>query len=112
MQSSLPKDLVPLGASTLLMIISTSCSIFLAVGQTVFSNALSSILLSSPAVPPYLLDQILSVGAINIDTAISPQYLPTVIDAYERAVSQIFVCTNHFFPNFYTSLARILIDLP
>ncbi|KAK2592796.1 hypothetical protein QQS21_009500 [Conoideocrella luteorostrata] len=32
MQSSLPQDLVPIGASTLLAVISTSCAIFIAIG--------------------------------------------------------------------------------
>ncbi|KAI1859400.1 hypothetical protein JX265_010403 [Neoarthrinium moseri] len=42
MQTSLPQDLVPLGASTLLSVISTSCAIFMAIGQAVFQQRLRS----------------------------------------------------------------------
>lgn len=40
MQASLPQDLVPLGSSTLLTVISASCSIFTAIGQAVFQRRL------------------------------------------------------------------------
>ncbi|KAH9984224.1 major facilitator superfamily domain-containing protein [Xylariaceae sp. FL0662B] len=45
LQSSMPKDIVPISSSTLLTFISISCSVFLALGQLVFQNRLLSNLL-------------------------------------------------------------------
>ncbi|KAI0889803.1 major facilitator superfamily domain-containing protein [Annulohypoxylon maeteangense] len=88
MQASLPKELVPIGATTLLTIISTSCSVFLAVGQTVFQSALRINL--APIVSSNTIDAIISAGATNVGSVVDAQDLPSVIKAYGKAVTQVF----------------------
>ncbi|KAI8966713.1 major facilitator superfamily domain-containing protein [Daldinia sp. FL1419] len=88
MQASLPKSIVPLGASTLLLIISTSCAIFLAVGQAVFDTALRSTL--APILPPDAVEVVLSVGATDVRSVVDASDLPAVISAYSKAITQVF----------------------
>ncbi|KAI0099778.1 major facilitator superfamily domain-containing protein [Nemania sp. FL0031] len=88
MQASLPKDLVPLGASNLLAIISTSCAVFLALGQAIFQHQMKSNLAS--VVPSDVVNAVISAGATNIGSVVSPQYLPLVIAEYGKAATQVF----------------------
>ena len=89
MQASLPRDLVPIGATTLLFGISTSCAVFLAIGQAVFETRLSAQL--SQVVPADVVARVLSVGATDIRSVVSSQNLPGVINAYSSAVTQLWV---------------------
>ncbi|KAI1842438.1 hypothetical protein JX266_011333 [Neoarthrinium moseri] len=70
MQTSLPQDLVPLGASTLLSVISTSCAIFMAIGQA--------------------RDDIIDSGVTHLDTLVDPSILRDVVDKYSLSVTQVF----------------------
>lgn len=88
-QASLPPDLVPLGATTLLFVISASCAIFLAVGQAVFQERLAVGLIQ--VVSPEVVKEILSVGATGIRSIIDAEDLPAVIEAYSKATTQVFV---------------------
>ncbi|KAI2619591.1 MFS general substrate transporter [Hypoxylon sp. NC1633] len=88
MQASLPTDLVPLGATTLLAIISTSCTIFTAIGQAVFQRRLMANL--SDIVPPEVVRDIISAGATNLGSVVDPAVLPTVIQEYGKSVTQVF----------------------
>ena len=92
MQASLPKELVPIGAATLLTIISTSCSIFLAVGQAVFQSSLRTNL--APIVSSDTIDAIISVGATNVGSVVDAQDFPLVIQAYGKAITQVFVSSR------------------
>lgn len=91
MQASLPKDLVPLGATTLLTIISTSCAIFLAIGEAVFQRNLAAYL--SEVTTPDIVQDIISGGATNIGSVVNGADLPAIINAYSKAVTQVFVST-------------------
>ncbi|KAF1940885.1 MFS general substrate transporter [Clathrospora elynae] len=88
MQASLPMDLVPLGASNLLMVISTSCAIFLAIGQAVFQDRLAMNL--SGVVSPDTVNELVSVGATRIREVTSTIDLPAVLRAYSDATTQVF----------------------
>ncbi|KAI0377086.1 MFS general substrate transporter [Hypomontagnella monticulosa] len=88
MQASLPKDLVPLGATTLLTIISTSCAIFLAIGEAVFQRNLAVYL--SEVTTPDIVQDIISGGATNIGSVVNAADLPAIINAYSKAVTQVF----------------------
>ncbi|KAI0477870.1 MFS general substrate transporter [Xylariaceae sp. FL0804] len=88
MQSSLPQDLVPLGSSTLLSIISSSCAIFLAIGQTVFQKRLQVNLAS--VIPETTVDEIIGSGVTSLDQLVGPSVLPTVIKQYSKSVTQVF----------------------
>lgn len=89
MQSSLPQDLVPLGSSTLLSVISTSCAIFLAIGQTVFQGRLQANL--STVVSNDVVDEIINSGVTKVGSLVDASELPTVIQKYSLSVTQVFV---------------------
>ncbi|KAK8098759.1 MFS general substrate transporter [Apiospora kogelbergensis] len=88
MQASLPKELVPIGASNLLMFISTSCSVFLAVGQTLFQQRL--IINLSTVVDADVVTKVISAGATNYRSAVEPSALPSVIEQYSKSITQVF----------------------
>ncbi|KAI0847850.1 MFS general substrate transporter [Daldinia vernicosa] len=88
MQASLPQSIVPLGASTLLLVISTSCAIFLAVGQAVFEAALRSNL--APILSPDVVNVVISVGATDVRSVVDASDVPAVISAYSKAIAQVF----------------------
>lgn len=88
-QASLPPELVPLGATTFLFIISASCAIFLAIGEAIFQDRLTKNL--THVVPSALVEQIVSVGATSIRSVVPTNDLPAVIAAYSKAVTQVFV---------------------
>ncbi|KAF2478181.1 MFS general substrate transporter [Lindgomyces ingoldianus] len=87
-QASLPQDLVPIGATTLLFGISASCAVFLAVGQAVFQERLMNDL--SQVVSEKVVKDVISVGATQVREVVSAQDLPVVLNAYSKAVTQVF----------------------
>lgn len=89
MQASLPPELVPIGATTLLFAISTSCAVFLSVGQAIFSDRLTTSL--SQHFPPEVVTKVASVGATSIRSVVSLGDLPAVLRAYSDAITQVFV---------------------
>jgi len=89
MQASLPKELVPIGASNLLMIISTSCAIFLAAGQALFQQRL--IVHLSTVVEDDVVKKVISAGATNLGSVVEPSQLPLVIREYSNAITDVFV---------------------
>ncbi|EAQ85384.1 hypothetical protein CHGG_09398 [Chaetomium globosum CBS 148.51] len=88
MQSSLPQDLVPLGSSTLLSIISTSCSIFMAIGQAVFQRQLQLNL--SGVIPGTLVEDIIDSGVTSVRSHVDATELVAVIEKYSLSVTQVF----------------------
>ncbi|OTB18374.1 hypothetical protein K445DRAFT_55418 [Daldinia sp. EC12] len=88
MQSSLPQDLVPLGSSTLLSIISTSCAIFMAIGQAVFQKQLQVNL--GAVVSETVVEEIINSGVTNVRTLIGASELPIVVEKYSVSVTQVF----------------------
>ncbi|OTB17445.1 hypothetical protein K445DRAFT_277151 [Daldinia sp. EC12] len=88
MQATLPMELVPLGATTLLTVISTSCAIFTAIGQTIFQKRLMVNL--STVVSPETVQNIISAGATNIDSVVDSAVLLTVVREYGKSVTQVF----------------------
>lgn len=105
-QASLPADLVPLGATTFLFVISASCAIFLAIGEAIFQNRLGKGL--ADVVSPALAEKIISVGATSIRSAVPKEELPTVVSAYSTAVTQVFVRL----PILYHGPARLVPSVP
>lgn len=92
LQSSMPNDIIPIGSSTLLTIISISCSVFLALGQLAFQNRLGSNL--APFVSRETIDKIILAGATNIATVVDENDLPIVIEQYGKSISQVFLCPS------------------
>ncbi|KAI0874256.1 major facilitator superfamily domain-containing protein [Hypoxylon argillaceum] len=88
MQASHPQDLVPIGASTLLTVISTSCAVFNAVAQAVFQERIQINL--ERVVPVDTVKNIINAGALNFGAFVSPDKLPQVIDAYSKSITQLF----------------------
>lgn len=89
MQSSLPQDLVPLGASTLLSIISTSCAIFMAIGQAVFQKQLQNNL--QDVLPQDTVTKIIDSGVTDLSSLVESSVLSETIAGYSLSVTQIFV---------------------
>lgn len=89
MQASLPKELVPIGASNLLMVISTSCAIFLAVGQALFQQRLMINL--STVVDDEVVKKVISAGATSLGSVVEPSQLSRVIREYSNAITDVFV---------------------
>ncbi|ORY11850.1 major facilitator superfamily domain-containing protein [Clohesyomyces aquaticus] len=87
-QASLPQDLVPIGATTLLFGISASCAVFLAVGQAVFQERLTRDL--SQVVSEKIVKDVIAVGATRVRDVVSAHDLPVVLNAYSKAVTQVF----------------------
>ncbi|RYC62856.1 hypothetical protein CHU98_g3353 [Xylaria longipes] len=88
MQASLPQDLVPIGASTLLTVISTSCAVFNAVAQAVFQERIQINL--EGVVPPDTVKAIINAGALNYGSLVTSDKLPLVVRAYSKAITQLF----------------------
>ncbi|KAI1420133.1 MFS general substrate transporter [Xylaria sp. FL1777] len=88
MQASLPQDLVPIGASTLLAVISTSCAVFNAVAQAVFQQRIQINL--DRVVSADTAKNIIDAGALNFGALVSPDKLPLVIEAYSKSITQLF----------------------
>ncbi|RWA10590.1 hypothetical protein EKO27_g4512 [Xylaria grammica] len=88
MQASLPQDLVPIGASTLLAIISTSCAVFNAVAQSVFQERIQINL--DRVVPANTVREIINAGALNFESLVAPDKLPIVVNAYSKSITQLF----------------------
>ncbi|KAJ8133036.1 hypothetical protein O1611_g589 [Lasiodiplodia mahajangana] len=88
MQASLPQDLVPIGTSTLLAGISTSCAVFNAVAQAVFQQRIQVNL--DGIVSPDTVTAIINAGALNYPSLVDPETLPLVIRAYSKAITQLF----------------------
>jgi hypothetical protein len=89
MQASVPKELVPIAAGSLMSVVSATCAIFLALGQTIFQDRLTSHL--SGKVPSELIDRILDSGATNIRSFVNLSDLPTVLEGYSKSITQVFV---------------------
>lgn len=90
MQASLPQALVPLGATSVLTVISTSCAIFLAVGQAIFTDRIQANLPAT--VSSNLRTQLASsVGATSIRNLVTPAELPGVLAAYSKSITQVWV---------------------
>lgn len=89
MQTSLPQELVPIGSSNLLMFVSTSCSVFLALGQLIFQKRLETNL--SAVVTSDLVHKVISAGATNFRAMVPDADLTAVVKAYGKSCTQVFV---------------------
>lgn len=90
MQTSLPPELAPTGSSNLLMFVSTSCSIFLALGQLAFQQRLNTNL--SAVVSPSVAQKVISAGATNFRSVLPASAdVRATVDAYGKSVTQAFV---------------------
>ncbi|KAI9708935.1 MAG: hypothetical protein M1820_003629 [Bogoriella megaspora] len=88
MQASVPKELVPIGASSLMSIASATCAIYLAAAQTIFQDRLKANL--SGKIASELIDRVLISGATNIRSFLSQTDLSIVLEGYSQSVTQVF----------------------
>lgn len=95
-QASLPKEEIPLGNAFLMFSQILASSIFLSLGQTIFSNQLASALKEfTPEVDPAT---VLDVGVTNFRSVVAPGSIPGVILAYNQAITRVFVSFPFFDP--------------
>ena len=90
MKASLPKDLTPIGATTLLFGISSSCAVFLSIGQAVCASRLETNL--ATIVSGEVVQKVIAVDATSVRSVVSATELPGVLYAYSYAITQVFVC--------------------
>lgn len=64
-------------------------SIFLSLGQTIFSSQLSAAL--KQFAPNVDVAAVFAVGATSFRTVVSPNQVPNVIEAYNYAITKVFV---------------------
>ncbi|KAF7954811.1 uncharacterized protein EAE97_000070 [Botrytis byssoidea] len=88
-QECLPHDDVPIGLALIPFFQSLGDTVFVSVGQAIFSHELVKNLsaLNLPSLPTSL---ILHTGATELRTLIPAQYLPDVLTAYNAAIMKVF----------------------
>ncbi|KAJ3563338.1 hypothetical protein NPX13_g8236 [Xylaria arbuscula] len=87
-QATLPMPDVPIGIAIMFFAQQLGGGIFTSVGQ----NLLSTYLVSNLDVPGLTPDEITSLGATELVTAVAPEYRETVKIVYNAAIQQIFRC--------------------
>jgi hypothetical protein len=87
-QTVLPLVDVPVGTATIMFIQTFGGALFVSVSQNVFTNRLVSGLLEEAR--GFDASMILKLGATTLKKAVPPEYLPGVLIAYNRALTQTF----------------------
>ncbi|KJK74880.1 hypothetical protein H634G_09924 [Metarhizium anisopliae BRIP 53293] len=88
-QTVLPLSDVPIGTALMYFLQVLGGSIFVSVGQNIFTNKLKATLLENvPGLDP---DIVLSAGATSFQHSVAPKYLPLVISAYNDAITRAFL---------------------
>ncbi|KAJ7735131.1 major facilitator superfamily transporter [Mycena maculata] len=87
-QAVLEKTDVPRGTSVLVFMQTLGGALFASIGQSIFSNTLARGLAREvPGLDPRI---VLSTGATDLKTTISPEYLPAVLAVYNEALVSAF----------------------
>jgi hypothetical protein len=85
-QTVLPLADVPVGTALIMFVQTFGGALFVSVAQNVFTNRLVSGLLEEAR--GFDASMILRLGATTLKTAVPPQFLPGVLIAYNRALTQ------------------------
>ena len=86
-QAVLPKEDISIGMSLIMFSQQLGGAIFIAVGQNIFASRLVSGLEGIPGIEPSMVED---VGATDLTSAISPQYLGDVLSAYNNALIKTY----------------------
>ena len=87
-QTILPLDDVPTGTAIVIFLQTLGGALFVSVGQNIFTNELAKGLAS--AAHGVDASIVLRIGATSLKNAISPEFLPGVIMAYNKAITHTF----------------------
>jgi MFS family permease len=88
LQTVLPLQDIPVGIAIITFAQSLSGAMFISIAQTVFQNGLvASIAINAPMVNP---DALIKAGATNLSHRVPKDTLPSVLLAYNIAVTQTF----------------------
>ncbi len=87
-QTVLPKKEIAIGSSLMMFASQISGAIFVPVGNAVFTNAFLKRLNGIPGVDGNL---VANTGATEIRTVVSPQVLDAVLEAYDKALTKVFL---------------------
>lgn len=88
MQTVLPMRDVPIGMAIITFSQSLSAALFISIAQNVFQNRLvASLTEFAPRINP---GTVVQAGAANLSQCLPPQIVPSVLYAYNVAVTQIF----------------------
>ncbi|PWY71323.1 MFS general substrate transporter [Aspergillus eucalypticola CBS 122712] len=91
-RASVPQDLVPVGAITLLFVNSGSCAIFLAIGEAVFQTQLKNKL--ADIASAMVANEVISAGASGWRSFVPSTETLVVISVYSSAVTRVFYLTT------------------
>ncbi|MCJ1432591.1 hypothetical protein MMC27_001948 [Xylographa pallens] len=86
-QNHLTSQDIPTGVSLMLFGQSLGGAVFVSIGQNIFSNRLISGLASVPGLNPAI---VISTGATDLRNVVAPQYLGSVLVAYNHALTTVF----------------------
>nr|GAT55040.1 major facilitator superfamily transporter [Mycena chlorophos] len=78
---------IPTGTSLLMFLQTLGGALFVSVAQNVFTNKLVDGLASIPGIDP---DIVLSAGATTLRNAVAPEYIPAVLEVYNKALVSAF----------------------
>ncbi|KAL6795541.1 putative aflatoxin efflux pump [Trichoderma sp. SZMC 28012] len=87
-QATIPKKEIPTGVSILFFAQQLGGAIFISVGQTILNTLLVSKLENVPGLDP---KKIITTGVTELRNVVPPQFVSTVIDAYNYACTHIFI---------------------
>ena len=87
-QTSLAEGDIPVATAVNMFAQTLGGALFIAVGQNVFSNRLLDNMVKS--VPPLEIAKVMDTGATLVRQAVSPEWLPEVLQAYSDAITEAF----------------------
>ena len=88
-QTVLPLHDIPVGTSIIMFIQTLGGALFISIAQNIFSNRFLANLYAAkvPGLDPKI---IIHIGATSLRTTVDPSYLPQVLSAYDKAITQTF----------------------
>lgn len=87
-QNSIPRAQIPFATGMLIFTLTFSGSLFLSVGDTIFTNSLRGLIPEyAPSVDP---STVVAAGATGLRGNVSPSALDGVLTAYARSIDRVF----------------------
>lgn len=98
-QNILPKADIPAGTSIIILLQTLSGAIFVSVGQSILQNELLKNLAAAFPNGGFDPSSLANVGATQVRSLVPPQYLQTVLVAYNGALTKVYtvaLCMSAF----------------
>jgi hypothetical protein len=88
-QAALPPSMLPIGSAFVTFITLLGGTIFISLGETLFTNQLNTAL--AHFAPTVDAKNLLAVGATAFRTVVAPNEVPGVLLAYNKSLTRVFV---------------------